>query len=79
MVEFRRPAGIDQTDVMLLKGVALGKTYRQMRADILCRSVNTVKERMERLRRDGYVRYERYDRERRLTDKGRDLLKSALG
>ena len=79
MVEFHRPEGIDQTDIMLLKGVAMGKTYRQMRDDILCHSVNTVKERMERLRRDGYVKYARYDRERRLTDLGRELLNKALG
>jgi Mn-dependent DtxR family transcriptional regulator len=63
---------------MILKGIAMGKTYREIQGDILVKSINTVEKRMENLRKRGYVRWVRYERERRLTDAGRELLRKAL-
>jgi Mn-dependent DtxR family transcriptional regulator len=78
MVAWDRPEGIDVKDIMILKGIAQGKTYREIQRDTLHKSTNSIRERMELLKRDGYITYEHYSRERRLTEAGRELLRKAL-
>lgn len=70
-----RPKGIDVKDIMIMKGLLMGKTLREIQYDVLARSHNTVKERIDAMIAGGYVKHERYSRTWELTNLGRDELR----
>ncbi len=75
----RRDRAIDIKDIMILKGLMLGKTLREIQTDILARSHNTVELRIDNMIRGGYIKkHERYSRTWELTDMGREEVRKFI-
>lgn len=75
----RRDREIDPKDVMIMKGLIMGKTLREIQTDVMAKSHNTVEERIKRLIVGGYIKkHERYSRLWELTDKGRGELRKYI-
>lgn len=75
----RRDKEVDVKDIMILKGLMLGKTLREIQADLLAKSHNTVTVRIEALIEGGYLKkHEYYSRTWELTDKGREEVRKYI-
>ncbi len=75
----QRSHGIDAKDVMILKGLMMGKSLREIQTDILAKSHNTVQLRINDMIDGGYIKpHEHYSRNWELTDKGREELRKYI-
>lgn len=75
----KRNRDVDAKDIIIMKGLLLGKTLRALQEDILAKSHNAVEERVNRLIDNGYIKkHEKYSRLWELTERGREEVRKYI-